>query len=223
MDTLRVSVIIPVYNGARFISEAIDSVLAQTYPVAEIIVVDDGSTDTTREVLDTYAEKITLIALPHTGQSAARNAGLRKAQGAIIGMLDADDLWPVNHIELLIPFLQESSSYGYARGLTQYFRNTPDGQREYTKNLFMEALVGACLYTQSTLTTVGFFDESMSQGEDLDWHIRITEHGIQEKRIEQTTLLYRRHDTNLTNNPAFVQNGQIDAFRKKIARSKMKS
>jgi glycosyltransferase involved in cell wall biosynthesis len=89
----RVSVIIPVYNGAATIADTIDSVLAQNYGDFELIVADDGSTDTTAEVLERYAGAIKLITRPNGGISAARNSGLRAAAGEYVALLDCDDVW----------------------------------------------------------------------------------------------------------------------------------
>jgi len=88
-----ISVIIPTFNRARYVTKAIDSVLAQTYKDYEIIVVDDGSTDNTRQVLSPYMERIRYIYQDNAGVSAARNAGIRDAKGEWIAFLDSDDLW----------------------------------------------------------------------------------------------------------------------------------
>ncbi|MBI2095943.1 MAG: glycosyltransferase [Candidatus Omnitrophica bacterium] len=89
----EISVIIPVYNGAGFVSKAIDSVIGQEYPAHEILLVDDSSTDATPLVLDDYGDRIVRIRIPHAGVSAARNAGLRRASGDYVAFLDHDDVW----------------------------------------------------------------------------------------------------------------------------------
>ncbi|NEP81377.1 MAG: glycosyltransferase family 2 protein, partial [Okeania sp. SIO3B3] len=91
--TPRVSVIIPVYNGDRYISQAIESVLVQTYRSYEIIVIDDGSTDNTRLVLEPYIEDIRYVYQENQGVSAARNHGIDLARGELIAFLDADDFF----------------------------------------------------------------------------------------------------------------------------------
>ena len=89
-----ISVIIPVFNGEDFIQEAIQCVLDQKYPDMEILVIDDGSTDRTRARIDVYSDRVSYIHQPNGGPAAARNTGLKMAQGEIIAFLDADDLWP---------------------------------------------------------------------------------------------------------------------------------
>ena len=213
-----VSVVIPVYNGARFIAAAVESVFAQTYAPVEVIVVNDGSTDTTAEVLATFGEKIHVITQENRGQAIARNVGLRAARGTIIGLLDADDLWPVDHITLMLPYLEQG--YDFVRGQTRYVKDLGTGIEEMTRCMFMYALIGACLYTRDVFDRVGLFDEEMRHGEDLDWNIRLEEHGCKEKRIDEAMLLYRRHDQNLTLSQDFVKNGQVLAFRKRLARAR---
>jgi glycosyltransferase involved in cell wall biosynthesis len=92
------SVIIPTYNRASFVTKAVDSVLRQTFKDYEIIVVDDGSTDTTTQALELYGRTITIIHQVNSGVSAARNAGIRKATGRWIGFLDSDDEWEENYL-----------------------------------------------------------------------------------------------------------------------------
>lgn len=88
-----ISCIVPVYNGELYLREAIDSILAQTYRPLEIIVVDDGSTDATPDVVAGYGDRLRYIRQPNAGPGAARNHGLNLAQGEFIAFLDADDLW----------------------------------------------------------------------------------------------------------------------------------
>jgi glycosyltransferase involved in cell wall biosynthesis len=93
MTNSLVSVVIPNYNCGRFLAETLESVFAQTYPAVEVIVVDDGSTDDSAAVLDTYADRVKIVRQSNQGVSAARNAGIRASHGALIALLDADDLW----------------------------------------------------------------------------------------------------------------------------------
>ena len=105
---MNVSVIIPTYNHARFLSGAIDSVLAQTRPALEVIVVDDGSTDGTRELLADYGERIRVLRQQNQGVAAARNAGIGAANGEYLAFLDSDDAWYPRKLELqMLRFEQE--------------------------------------------------------------------------------------------------------------------
>lgn len=220
MSQPTISIVIPVYNGGRFLREAIDSVLTQIPPLHEIIVVDDGSTDKTSEIIASYGSAIVGIHQENQGQAVARNVGIRRARGELIALLDADDIWTETHYEVLAAHLSPRSEFDFARGLTKFFRVGGDGSREYTEPLFMEALVGAAMYKRRVIEQVGLFDEHMRQGEDFDWNIRLAESGLREKRLDVATLLYRRHDCNLTNDTEFVEKGQLHAFRNKIKRAR---
>lgn len=103
-----VTVIIPVYNGERFIRRAVDSILRQTYPVTQIIVVDDGSRDSTREIVESdYRDQVTLLRQQNGGPAKARNAGLRIATGEYIAFLDADDWWEPEKVAMQVKVLRE--------------------------------------------------------------------------------------------------------------------
>jgi glycosyltransferase involved in cell wall biosynthesis len=106
MTMNRVSVVIPTYNRAQFVREAVESVLQQTIRPDEIIVVDDGSTDDTQETLARFGDTISILRQPNHGKSAARNAGIGAARGEWIAFLDSDDLWHPRRMEVLRTFLQ---------------------------------------------------------------------------------------------------------------------
>jgi len=109
---LTVSVVIPTYNYAHFIGEAIESALAQTYLIAEIVVVDDGSTDNTEEVVTAFGEKVRYIRQENSGVSAARNNGAKNSSGDFITFLDPDDAWLPEKIERQIAKFREDDSIG---------------------------------------------------------------------------------------------------------------
>ncbi len=112
MNPMLVSVIIPTYNRARTIERAVNSVLAQTWKEVEVIVVDDGSTDQTSEVLKVYGDKIRVIHQQNGGASAARNTGIKAATGEIISFLDSDDEWLPSKTERQVKLLQRTESSG---------------------------------------------------------------------------------------------------------------
>ncbi|SHM28148.1 Glycosyltransferase involved in cell wall bisynthesis [Chitinophaga jiangningensis] len=108
-----VSIITPVYNAERFISQTIDSVLAQTYPEWEMIIIDDGSKDNSVEVIRKYVEqdtRISYFAQANGGSAAARNNGIRRANGQYIALLDADDLWDSNFLDSQIQLMKDKNS-----------------------------------------------------------------------------------------------------------------
>lgn len=109
----KVSVIIPAYNQAEYLCQAIDSALSQTYNNVEIIVVDDGSTDNTQELVKKYTDKIHYIRQTNQGSSSARNRALTTATGKYIAFVDHDDIWLKNKLEEEVPFLENNKEYGF--------------------------------------------------------------------------------------------------------------
>lgn len=218
-----ISVVIPVYNAERFIEEAVESVFAQGHPHIEVIVVNDGSTDATAARLAGFGNKIKVIEQENKGQAVARNRGLAVARGEFIGLLDADDMWTPDHVSSLLPLLTNSPEVMAARGQVRYVRFDGGEVSKETPPLFLEALVGACLYRAELFDRIGNFDETMRSGEDFDWHIRFSESGLEEKRVEKVTLLYRRHENNLTNSREFISSGQIASFRRKLERARARN
>ena len=193
---LSIAVVIPTYNRARFVGEAIDSVLAQTDPVDEIIVVDDGSTDETPAVLAAYGSRITVLRQANAGASAARNAGAAHATATWLTFLDSDDLWHPERIALLRRDLAEKGDAAVAAHVanvrltghgseTDFFRVARIAiapgtvQRvERPLRLFLHAffLVGAAL-PRELFAALGGFDTSFKVDEDSELAHRLAETG----------------------------------------------
>ena len=111
-----ISVIIPAYNYARYLAEAIDSALGQTYAPLEVIVVDDASTDDTPRVLAAYGQRIRAIRQPNGGAGAARNTGIAAARGEYVAFLDADDVWLPRKLELQMALFDADPALGLIHG-----------------------------------------------------------------------------------------------------------
>lgn len=180
-----VSVIIPTYNRAHIVTEAIESVLAQTYQSYEIIVVDDGSTDNTAEVLKKYGNKIKYYYQDNKGVSAARNRGIREANGDFIAFLDSDDLWKSDKIEKQVIVFQENQDlglvYSYAEFLTVSTGKIQIKPRVICSNLRDLVEKDAILPTPTVmirkkcLADIGLFAETIPGIEDFDLWFRIAE------------------------------------------------
>jgi len=210
-----ISVVTPVYNGASFLKETVDSLLAQNYPNLEIIMIDDESPDNSVEVLKQFGDKVRIISQKNTGHVIARNVGLKEAKGEIIAFVDQDDIWTPGRMPLMLSYLT-SGEYDFVRGKTLLFgENILED-----KPIFRYPILGACMYHRSVLEKVGLFDETLDAGEDFDWHVRVEEAGCREKRIDATTLLYRQHTTNLSHTTDFLKRGQFDTLRRKLKREK---
>lgn len=181
-----VSVIIPNYNHARFLSDAISGVLGQTYQNFEIIVVDDGSTDNSREVAEQFDDKIQYIYQRNAGLSAARNTGIRAAKGSLIGVLDADDMYEPTFISTLVAVLESNPDAdgvycGYQfvdqdNNLLPQIENRPVPSDElYDALLDGNFFVPESIFLQRYVyDDVGLFDEALRACEDWDVWLRVT-------------------------------------------------
>ena len=189
-----VSVVIPAFNGERFLREAVQSVLDQKYSPIEIIVVDDGSTDGTATVARSLSETVRYLHQINKGPAAARNRGIEQAQGSLIAFADADDLWPADKLALQLPYLISDPSIEIVMGRIQQVNLSGEGFGEpaFSVNL------GSAIVRRSVFERVGLFDESMRYSEDVDWFMRVREAGAAIMTIEAVTLFYRQHEQNMT-------------------------
>lgn len=206
----KVSVIIPTYNRARFVGEAIDSVLAQTYKDYEIIVVDDGSTDNTQEVLKHYGHKIRYFRQENKGISAARNLALEKARGEYIAFLDDDDLWLPEKLEKQIDVLERNPDLAFVASETHVINGKGEiidrfkrgkGDVETFENLRQQYFVPmlTTVVRRKCLDSVGGFNPSLPICQDHDLWLRLAK--IYKFRyIDVPLAKYRMHANNITKN-----------------------
>ncbi|MDZ7362471.1 MAG: glycosyltransferase [candidate division KSB1 bacterium] len=179
-----VSVIIPTFNRADFLREAIDSVLAQTEKDFELIVVDDGSTDHTKEMLAAYGEPIHYLFQPNAGASAARNRGIRRARGRFIAFLDSDDLWQPKKLSRQIEWMAAHPDIMLCYTDEIWIRR---GVRVNQKKIHTKAggwiyplCLPRCIISPSSVLmrrelfdAVGLFDEQLPICEDYDLWLRV--------------------------------------------------
>lgn len=216
-----VSVIIPTYNRADLVVEAVRSVLNQTYGRMETIVVDDGSTDNTGEILSEYKHKIRYIYQERSERSKARNEGVRHAGGDYIAFLDSDDLWLPTKVEEQVQILYEQRAVGVVYTGVQYIdlNGHPDDRKLcwdapvrgalyedlMTHNVIMGSLSGI-MVRRECLDRVGLFDESMNICEDLDLYRRIARYYSFHK-IDLPLVKIRIHGDNTQRDPITMAKG----------------
>ncbi len=199
-----ISCIVPVYNGARFLAEALESILAQTLRPSEIIVVDDGSTDATPEVGRAYSQHVFYVRQPNAGPASARNLGIGFASGGFLSFLDADDLWHTDKLARQMHALEANPAAGLCVTYLQNFRvDEPAHQRQQMQaHHFAKPMPGnvcQCLLARrSAFDTVGRFDESKLRGDDPDWFMRATRAGIVKETLTDTLVYRRIHGQNMT-------------------------
>jgi len=232
-----VSVVIPAFNAERFLGEAIESVLAQTYAPLETIVVDDGSSDGTLEIARAYGE-VTVIEQPNAGPSAARNRGFAASRGDFIAFHDSDDLMTPDKIEVQAGVLIEEPEVGCVLAeqelLIEPGAEMPfwvEGSKVQTMmpprppELEGEPLVHpmTLVVRREVFEQVGGFDQSMRAAEDFDWMLRASEEGIEIARLSDVLLRRRVHADSLTQDAAAARVGLFRAFKSRIERHRARA
>ncbi|HET6363083.1 MAG TPA: glycosyltransferase [Gemmatimonadota bacterium] len=210
-----VSVIIPVYNGARFIAEAVQSIVAQEYGSIEIIVVDDGSTDETAEIVACLDRDVRYVFQENAGPGAARNRGIRDASGDLIAFLDADDLWASGSLQLLVNSLLEDRGLDVVHGYARLFKDgeSNSGMDFINPDEVFPYYIGAGLYRRRAFERVGLFEEELRFSEDTEWYGRAAELGLRIARLEGITLLVRRHENNMTRGKTMADLQMLRVFK----------
>ncbi len=182
---LLVSVILPTYNRAWALKEAIDSVLFQDYPHIELIVIDDGSTDTTQGLLELYKNRVTVLTQANKGVSAARNAGIKKSRGSLIALLDSDDAWDKRKISCQVDFFKAHPEALICQTEEIWIRNgkrvNPRKKHQKPSGMIFEASLHLCLVSPSAVMMrkelfdlKGYFNEDFIVCEDYDLWLRVS-------------------------------------------------
>ena len=216
-----ISVITPTYNRAAYIPAALESIWAQDYRPLEIIIIDDGSSDNTPQIMAGLSNRVTYVRQENQGPAAARNHGLQISHGEVIAFLDSDDLWPSGKLRLQLPYLFEPYQYDYIMGYTQFIR-LPGGRplRPVQERPGSASNLGAGLYTRMVFDRVGGFDEGLRLGEDLDWQQRARLVNLRYTVIHQVTLIYQLHANNLTNDRFATRKYYWSMIRKSVERNR---
>jgi glycosyltransferase involved in cell wall biosynthesis len=207
----EVSVIIPTYNSAHFLPEAIDSVLAQTFRDYELIIVDDGSTDDTEEVVKRYGDKIKYLRQENRGPGPAKNTGIKNSRGPLIATLDADDKWLLDKLEVQVEYMRSHPQIGLVYGNVSTFDDRGviteayDGthrkvyQGEVFDQLLLQNFISSItiMVRRESLEKVGMFPEDVMISEDWHLWLRIAkEYPI--GYIDRPLALYRWQTQSLT-------------------------
>lgn len=230
-----VSVIIPTYNRAHLISEAIESVVNQTYKDLEIIVVDDGSLDNTEKIVRKWQEKDKRIFYikheKNRGISAARNTGISYSKGDYLAFLDDDDIWLHQKIEVQMKEMMKSDFdllfsnlyFWDSKKNTKYkaFELNPLSMGRDVLGILIKKNFGTtstAFLRKSILKKVGFFDETLPPSEDYDLWLRIVYNGFKIGFIEEPLILYRIHSIQMTKKLYVMRTSRLKVFIKLIVR-----
>ncbi len=201
MDPL-ISVIIVTYDRAHFLRDALESVQKQTFKDYEVILVDDGSTDNTKEIAEKY-EGIRYIYQEHGGISKARNTGVKAARGKWIAFLDSDDLWKEDKLQKQIDYLHAHPDCRIVFTTFRNFTDIPKDKLDRRQQELLQTVIDWCLPTalidRSLFDEIGLFDEAMEYSEDTDWVFRLRFSKINvEHCVDEILYLRRVHSSNIT-------------------------
>jgi glycosyltransferase involved in cell wall biosynthesis len=196
-----VSVIIPVYNCENYLAEAIESVLAQTYMRIEIIVIDDGSIDTSAEIAHKYSPSVNYHYQSNAGTGTARNHGVELARGSFFSFLDADDIWLPDKLDLQMSAFSDKPDTEAVFGHVKHFYS-PELD-EVTKNRIQcpnELMPGYLPYTmvikRAAFFHVGLFETNWRVGQDVAWIMRAKEQNLQMLMLPDLVYMRRIHKNN---------------------------
>ena len=217
---MRISVIVPVYNGAAYLAETLDGVFAQTRPADEIVIVDDGSTDSSPDILRAFGSRLSVIRQENQGVAAARNVALTHASGDLICFIDQDDLWPADRNRLLVDALQADPAAEVAAGLVEmrYERPGPPDRNENLDTMHREFYLGSLCSRAGLFRTLGLLNTNVGYADDTDFLIRRLEAKTKTVYLNETTLIYRIHPNNFSSDRSVSQFYFLAALHKSLKR-----
>jgi glycosyltransferase involved in cell wall biosynthesis len=202
-DNPLISVVIPVWNCAQYVAQAIESVLAQLYQPVELVVVDDGSTDGSAAVIERYTPAVRYHYQANAGLSAARNTGIRLSAGSYVAFLDSDDLWLPAKLDRQMTHMRADPAPDLVFGHVQQFvspeldvatRSRLEGDGKILAGVF----AGSLLVHRDVFDKIGLFDGQWRVGEFIDWYLRTREAGLEAAMIPEIVTRRRLHTANMT-------------------------
>jgi glycosyltransferase involved in cell wall biosynthesis len=223
-----VSVIIPVRNGEAFLGEALESALAQTWEPIEVIVVDDGSTDSSAAIADAFPEVLVLRQAP-LGQATARNEAVAASIGELIAFLDADDLWPLTKLAVQAGYLRDHPEVDGVLGRQKLLVEPGVRPPSWVQREGGLQRAGAGAQPLSLVTRravwdlVGPFTPGLLFADDTDWLMRAHELGVRLEMLEEIVLHRRIHGANITYDDDALRRGLALALKGRIDRRRARS
>jgi len=219
MPSSGISVIIPTYNGERFIAETLRSVLTQTLSPDEVIVVDDGSTDATPDIVAGFPSPVRIVRNSRSGPAAARNKGIEVAQGAFIAFVDHDDLWREDKLALQMDAFREDPLLDVCVTHIQRFRQEAPAEKiEFLDKPVPGFLTVTMLARRDRFRQVGSLNTTLKYSDSAEWFLRAREHDLRIRLLPDVLTWHRSHGENLSEGSA--DRAQAEFLR--LARTRMK-
>ena len=193
-----ISVVIPAYNSERFVAEAIESALGQSHPPVEVIVIDDGSTDGTADVVRSFKDRVHYHYQENGGIGRARNKGVELAQCTFLSFVDSDDCWTKNKLSLQLQEFSRDPELDmvFGQALQVVTGDAWDNRSSSTENLAPALVPGGILVKRESFLRVGEFRSDTKVGEFIDWYARAIELGLKSRVTSDLVLWRRLHDSN---------------------------
>lgn len=226
MSAPLVSIVLPVYNGEKFVAEALESILEQSHKPIEIIGVNDGSTDNSVEVIKRYPE-VLLISQENGGAASARNKGMAYCKGEYVAFLDHDDRWEPDKVQIQVSYLESHPDAGFVLGTQRIFlepgAELPDGvPRKNIGERTVAAGTGTTMIRRSVFEKVGPFNTDFINGEDTEWFVRAIELGYGFGVAEDATIQRRYHGGNATYDVAEMRKSLLKILHASVVRKREK-
>jgi glycosyltransferase involved in cell wall biosynthesis len=211
-----ISVIVPAYNSEQYLKAALDSILDQKYPNLEILLVDDGSTDQTRWMVETHPADCIYIYQQNQGPAGARNGGISRATGSYITFLDSDDVYLPGKLLSQFHYLEQNPEIDMVLCAVQ---RTDENLTPFAAPMTC-FLFGAALIRREVFDRVGFCNLNFIRGDDLDWYLRAKDLGISIAQQTEIGLLYRQHTGSMMSNVLLNREYFYRALRESSRRQK---
>ncbi len=234
----KVTIVIPAYNAEKYIAQTIDSVLCQSYSDWELVVVDDGSKDSTLVIVKSLAEKdwrIKVVSSKNGGVSLARNLGIERSSGEFLAFLDADDIWLSDNLTKKVEMLMKEPTLGLVHSSAEIINAKSiltGGILEGIEGYILDELLAwkrtcipgpsSILIRKELIEKVGGFDPELSTAADQDFFIRVAA-SYKIGRVSEVTWQYRIHENNMHANILLMEHDELLVYRKAKSRKLFKS
>ena len=218
-----VSVIMPVYNTGRFLREAIESVIQQSHPRFELIVVDGESTDDTRQIAESFGDRLRYFPTTRDNVSVAKNFAIPLARHPVISFMSGDDVWHAKKLEKQASLLMSNPEISICVCRLRYFldpscqwpRNFPGKLKEGEHTGY---ICETLFLRREVFAQVGLFDETLATAEDVDWFARARSAGLTIGEVPEMLLRKRVHDRNISLTQAGIQSDLMRALLRSVRR-----
>jgi len=224
MNKVSFSVIVPVYNGQKYLRETLESLVNQDYNSFEIIAVDDGSNDSSAEIIQSF-DSIKYVHQENQGNAVARNRGIELSTGDIIALIDQDDVWVQEKLSTFGEYFTSHPEIDFATANARMFLS--DGvevpvwcRNDVLNQELVDYTPGSIVFRRRLFDRIGPFDQSLVSGHDTDWVLRVKDSNTPMAVLPDVLLLKRVHEANQSSEVTRMHSELLEVFRRSINRNK---